>query len=83
MGNRSSSQEPLLGQEPCMQPAAQRLTCTSLADFSMAMRTLFTRLGWPLPMPSRRLSLAMVMALLFTCFTHLHLYTHTTECDSH
>ncbi len=44
-------------------------TSSSLPPFSSAMRTLFTLLGCPLPMPSRRPLLATVMALLLTCFT--------------
>jgi hypothetical protein len=39
-------------------------TSASSAAFSSAMRTLFTRLGCPEPMPSSRMPLATVMALL-------------------
>ena len=57
-------------------------TFASSPAFLSAMRTLSTRLGCPLPMPSSRPSLATVMALLFTCFTASHANFRSASCPS-
>lgn len=73
-----------LARMPAWQPAARAgstprpglprpatpLTLTSSPAFSSAICTDLTRLGCPLPIPSSLPSLATVMALDLTCFTH-------------
>ena len=55
---------------------------TSAPAFSSAISTLFTRLGCPLPMPSRRRSRATVIALLLTCFTQRQAKRKSSSCSA-
>ena len=54
----------------------------SVPAFSSAISTLFTRLGCPLPMPSRRWSFATVIALLLTCFTQRQANCRSSSCSA-
>ena len=50
--------------------------------FSIAISTDLTRFGCPLPIPSSFWSFAIVIALLFTCFTHRHANLRSSSCSA-
>ena len=60
---------------------ARTAPCASSPAFSRAMRTEFTRLGWPEPMPRSRPVVATVMALDLTCLTARQANFKASSCS--
>ena len=53
----------------------------SSPDFSSAICILFTRFGWPLPIPNIWLFLAKTIALLFISLQHFQAYNASCNCS--